>query len=882
MSDLADTKLQDKRFQSITDAQLSKNIARYSLLLQKLTTLSQVKKLRTVIESEHRHTVSILDDFIQENQVTSNRQLRELELRRTDLTTTLSNFQSTLSKIKTSSQNAKSIHSDINTTVKEYKCLNKTLDFLNSIRILKNNITLIDSALRQGDYLLAANAFNDIRKLPSGVISSQFAKSVVPSTELPLEPTEYLTKWGQELTELFKRRFEEALETNNVDQLTTYFKLFPMIGESKLGLDLYSKYVCDIISYENKLVTESAIKYTAGFDVVLLQLFKISSTVINEHSKVIEACYGREYLTTVIEKVERETELQATLVLNFFSEKKNLSAIIKQISQYNSRLAKLGATKSDGNRERTNSNNSNNLEVDMISISDLDTLINEFSRLLQNWSMYSKFFAVKWIEFSRPSDSSDSELQQLGNPLTLPAPIAEGNFISKLEKENYRTQFETLLMNFLYRSFAGSISYEELPNLNEYITIQPVKHVDRASWPISSVLEDLTVLIRKCLIYTVNAGQYSIFSKFLDRLVVFIQNEYLVRFVQAKLASLQPKLVSLALLTASNNPNQPFSILRHFTPREEQVESNNKTPLGRNTSEPSQRGSKGISQLGKFDFRNAFANIQSNLQSVVSDEITDEETILSLHHYIVYINTLSFTTVYLEKLLITEISKENSKLLADNFPFNDDSGRLKAAINDSFETITSQITKLQNWGIKLLFDKALINKIRYLLRNVFVNNLGSSTVTDSSAGATKAYICNLEDLEDSSSLNEFVQKWKTLMVPIQNSMYDEAYNKLLKRIVNFSSHLIEQKIWSLRVNELGAIKLDRELSLFINTICGVNYTLRESFIRCTQITLLLGFDDDDFDVATGDIKEEVRNTVDWVLSPQERVQARELRVDKRH
>ena len=57
--------------------------------------------------------------------------------------------------------------------------------------------------------------------------------------------------------------------------------------------------------------------------------------------------------------------------------------------------------------------------------------------------------------------------------------------------------------------------------------------------------------------------------------------------------------------------------------------------------------------------------------------------------------------------------------------------------------------------------------------------------------------------------------------------------------------------------------------------------LRKDFTKLTQMVLLLGFDDDDFDLETGDIKEEFMDTIDWVLTPAERVNTRKLKVDRR-
>ena len=121
-----------------------------------------------------------------------------------------------------------------------------------------------------------------------------------------------------------------------------------------------------------------------------------------------------------------------------------------------------------------------------------------------------------------------------------------------------------------------------------------------------------------------------------------------------------------------------------------------------------------------------------------------------------------------------------------------------------------------------------------------------------------------------------------MLQPYENVFYQNAYTDLLELIVNFLKHLIEKKkLWNLKGNELGAIKLDRELSLFIGTICDAHYSIRDIFTKLTQIVLILGFGGDDFDVLSGNVQAKIATYTEWVLSPRERIQARNLKVDKR-
>lgn len=152
---------------------------------------------------------------------------------------------------------------------------------------------------------------------------------------------------------------------------------------------------------------------------------------------------------------------------------------------------------------------------------------------------------------------------------------------------------------------------------------------------------------------------------------------------------------------------------------------------------------------------------------------------------------------------------------------------------------------------------------------------------DYSAGSNqKNYITSIEDFEDLSQINSFNSQWNQLIIPYKNILHNEAYAELLSVIVDYIVTTLEQRIWTLEFNELGVTKLDRELSLFIGNMCGLNYNLREKFLKLTQIVLLLGLDDDNFDLTTGDIKDDFNGTFDWVINSQERIKARNMKIDR--
>lgn len=817
---------------------------KYQVLLQKLATQSQVEKLQTVLQRENVESLNKLDKFIQDAELKHNKSIRRLELQRTDLTSTLTHYQNALSLISDSNVVAKQVHSDVSRADKERRLVDKTLQFVVQVRSLKTHIAVAHEALNNNDYTVVARSIQQIRQLDPKVMDSQFAKRVVPSSEIPEDPSVLVGQWCEKCTQSFKDNFVSAASRQDVDQLTLTFQMFPLIGQDSLGLDLYSKYVCDIVAGQSRKIMTGENKRPGVFAQAVLHLCRIVSTVINNHSQIIAAYYGLQHMVHVMEKVEKEVDLQAGLVLDVFTEVRKLQRVVTAVNEWSTTFRHYAQNQQQHQlqqhqqhqqhyqQRRYHEGSGDKVIDEPITVAELSTLVAEFSQILQNWSMYSLFFSVRWYEFC----------DETKTPLEPPFPISNGQFTNKLTDEKFLSNFQILVLHYLQRSFHKSLALEELPALDSLVSTKPFKHTDISTYPISSVLEDLSALIKKTLILTVNTGQPQILSTFLDQLARFYQNEFLVRFMQNRFKDLHPKLASTLFLKKVDTQPNPIH---------------------------EKQSSTKLSQLG-FNFRGAAAsaltNIQSNLQAVVSDN----ESVMFLRQYLIYVNTLYLNVRFVRRLLTVEILEENPNLLHDNFPFGDNSTNLSKKIKACEELIIRQNNKLQRWCIKILFESVFLSKIRTLIQPLLLN------------GNDDNYISNADDFEDVSSVNEFVSNWKSTMAPFQNVFCFEAWSELLSLMVDTIVRILEQRIWNLQVNELGATKLDRELSLLITTVCSTNYTLREKFTKLTQLVLVLGFDDDDFDVDSGDIKEEIESGMNWMISPQERIRVRNLKVDKRH
>lgn len=826
----------------LQNGELSSRLARFQTLISRVSDPDEIARLQETLDVEQRNHHEQLSNYINERTLKNNTKARNLELQRTNLFNDLTDLNTMLAEFHEMDLKASNIHRDISLADLECRVVDETVQFLRNVRTIKNNMSLVHASIAEGDLLVAARAINEIYAVPNSkrVLSSEFAKRVIPTSKFPEDPQLLLDQWNSKLTESFTLSFNQAARSQDVPELTKMFKLFPMLNKDDLGLDLYSKYVCDIIADESRKLLGQNDQSTTNkarsmfYADVLLHLFMIVSTIINDHSKIIAKSYGPQHMTHVMSNVQREVDLQCGLILDYFVESRQLLKLYQET------------------REAKVENSS------LPSVSEISAVNDEFSMILQNWSMYNKFFAVRWLEFSNAKTDTKS--------LAKPSPLMQSQFEKKLTDDGLLNMLQSLLFHNLKISFQNSMKLEELPSINELITIKKIKHSDENAYPISSVVEDMAILIRRNLVTAVNTGQFIILNEFLMLLVRFLQNEFLVKYMQNKFKDLQLKLSSSVSL-------------KKYIPKIELENENGMqgSSEGRTYSNPDRAisptfaaANTKLSQLGsKFNLRgaaaNALTNIQSNLQSVMSDEVS----VLNLHEFLIYLNTLHANTILTHRLLIDEIMNNDSSLLAENFPFQDSAMRIRERLTLCNEKVNKECGKLMNWALKYLYQTIYQGKVRMVISNCFQSNNEQS------------YIIGVEELDDLAQINDFVHKWNALVTPLENILYRKVFSDILSLMVDYIVDDMEARVWGLQANELGATKLDREFNIFVTTVCGMDYALKSKFTRISQIILIMGLDDEDLYLQDGAEINEDTQSILWLLTPQERDRARKLKVDAR-
>lgn len=259
---------------------------------------------------------------------------------------------------------------------------------------------------------------------------------------------------------------------------------------------------------------------------------------------------------------------------------------------------------------------------------------------------------------------------------------------------------------------------------------------------------------------------------------------------------------------------------------------------------------------------------------VIQGGLPPEDKVIA---FLLLLNNLDVSNDYIKRIVEQQLNKrpqsgsEDVKSpLQELYPFGHDAvfveGRLKA-LQKAF---VSKSTELINDGITVLFTNVLKPRIRPILAEAF-RDVDYAPPEDEE---------DMEDeLEDDADLvkSRFDRGWGVVIRPIKRILTAANFDRLLSMALEYLASALEKRIRSYygRVNELGAVRLERDIAGIVNAaVAGGKYGLRDAFTKCTQMTLIMNMEDDEWEEAADDLTGE--SGIAWVLDVEERKRVRAI------
>jgi hypothetical protein len=255
---------------------------------------------------------------------------------------------------------------------------------------------------------------------------------------------------------------------------------------------------------------------------------------------------------------------------------------------------------------------------------------------------------------------------------------------------------------------------------------------------------------------------------------------------------------------------------------------------------------------------------ESYPKAAIQGALPPESVIIS---FLVLINNLDISTDYLRRIINTNLGKvdpnnqgqQQHAAIPDLFPFAHDAVFVENALSNilsSFESKTSDL----------------------ILRPVFVETFRDvEYLLDDEISETTE--------PDLQVPQRFERGWMQFTRPIKRILTERTYDSLITSTLSYLARALEKRIWSYygRVNERGAAKLERDISGIVNAaVKGGKYSLRDAFQRCTEMTLILNMEEDEWEEVRAQSVEVQREAgLEWHLDASERARTRSIMTDSR-
>lgn len=586
--------------------------------------VDEIRSALAELGAREANVTARLDDLLA-SQKDLNRQLGRLDLARAQLgsqvvaTRSISNGM-----LSSAAATAHRISGAVKKLDREQAAVKATLDVVEQVAELKSCVLGVTGSMgAPQDWETAANYLHQASKIPESVTNGAFAEEIVPTAEVPDLPRQTLDSAAESLCGLFLREFEKAAQAGNGAGVTRFFKLFPLIGRSDVGLDAYGKYVCGGIAARARSNMSSTQRQDGLFYAsTLTKLFEHIAQIVEGHQPLVERHYGPGSMTKVIERIQMEADVQGGIILDTWSEERMVARKVTEVKSYPfSFLVQsfLPSQKSSTAHQRTGSPSPGSgrpSEDEGVDMREIDALLNESATILGRWALYTRFLATKVNAGNE--DSSDAKL-------SVPTFIAQSNIQKKMQ-QLLIDPFNTMSGFFFRRSVEKSFQLDEAPT---DLSLNPNKPLGANPPFITSAVDDVMYIVNQVLQRTLSTSQRPVIASVLPAVSRVLGSDFF-GMIQRKMrdesypkaaiqGALPPENLIVSFLVLLNNLDMATDYVRRIV----------RTCLGQQSAAAKQNSDR--SPLADaFPFGNesvfvekAVRNIESSFEAKTSELITE-------------------------------------------------------------------------------------------------------------------------------------------------------------------------------------------------------------------------------------------------------------------
>ncbi|CAI4220852.1 unnamed protein product [Auanema sp. JU1783] len=350
----------------------------------------------------------------------------------------------------------------------------------------------VEEAIRSEDFEQAAQLIHRFLTLDKAVF--QLGESSDKEAGQTIRHSyEVLSAARTRLKEILEKRLDDAIARHEIAEMQRYVKLFPLINEHESGLSRFAMYFGGLIrkqGEENIKIMNSGGSDDSRLSVLyadtLFLFLENVASLLEVNQPLIENAYGSDKLLDFIIMLQRDNDHIIESILNSFNKK-------RQIDRFARSARKLLR---EGNKKN-----------DRINPLELDALLSELCLMNTHVEMYWRF--VKRRLGEKPGNTED-EFVMVGEDQDV-----DENTRRKMEQDAIirKEERQAKLDQLLHRSLVGTKIQELLGQyilLEQYYMEESVRkaiEIDaREEGYISSVVEDVMFIVRKCVRRAMTSG----------------------------------------------------------------------------------------------------------------------------------------------------------------------------------------------------------------------------------------------------------------------------------------------------------------------------------------------------------------------------------------
>ncbi|KAK0632134.1 COG4 transport protein-domain-containing protein [Immersiella caudata] len=668
------------------------------------------------------------------------------------------------------------------------------------------------------DWEAAAGYIARAAKVPDEIVRGGFAAAVVPTVEVPDAPWVTLESARESLCKLFLREFEKAATEGDGAKVTRFFKLFPLIGRSDAGLDVYGRYVCQGVASRARAMLKEGQAQAQGrrdgifYAGALTKLFEHIAEIVDGHGSVVERHYGAGKMVKVIEKLQMEADVQGGIILDSWSDERAVDRRLTDVKSYPfSFLVQsfLGQQRGFGGTPRMNSpalgggtNEARSSEDEGVDMKEVDALLREIAAMLEKWSVYARFLARKCKEPDAPEDA----------PFTVPDVLVKSNLSRKVYAK-LMAPYKELSTFFFRRSVEKAFQMDEFPS---GLTLNMSKTIESNSPYIISAVDVVMYIVNAVILRSLSTAQRGLIDEVLPVISTLLGTDF-VGMIQRKMGD-------------ELNPNKPY---------------------GSDRLPPESKIVAFIVLINSLDISNEY------LSRIVSG-------VLGSSH----------------QGGVTQIPNDASSIpdsspLKEAFPFKNDLRAIATRLSGLNASFTTKTTELLNLQIQELFKQVFKPRLRSVHTDPFRDANYGLTEEELAEWAAE----NDETEEDvvDKVVRIFESRWEALIKPIGRLMTPRTFTTVHDLTARYLARVLEKRVWGYaggKCSPYGAIRMERDFGAIVGVVSRGNYAVREVFGKTTQILMVANMDDEEWDEMVAGVDED--GGMLWVLSEDERKRARTI------